>query len=128
MVSDISVPSDIDPAALLELVQGLDAVVWQYDVASDRFTFVSEYAETLLGHRVTAWTDFESWTMLIHPDDRAQAAEFCRVETTSGRNHTFEYRTVRPDGTEVWLRDIVRVTRDASGAVAQLYGVLLDIS
>ncbi|MEQ9337011.1 MAG: diguanylate cyclase, partial [Miltoncostaeaceae bacterium] len=109
-------------------MHGLDAVVWQYDVASDRFTFVSDYAQTLLGHPVTAWTDFESWTMLIHPDDRTQAAAFCRTETTRGKDHTFEYRAVRPDGSVVWLRDIVRVARGADGSVAQLYGVLLDIT
>ncbi|HEX7124404.1 MAG TPA: GAF domain-containing protein [Thermodesulfobacteriota bacterium] len=112
-----------------DLVHGLDAIVWEADAETWEFTFVSRYAEALLGYPIDRWLgDGEFWVNLIHPDDRERAIEVCRTGMAEGRDSDFEYRVVAADGRVVWLRDMVRVVKDADGRVRQLRGVMVDIS
>jgi PAS domain S-box-containing protein len=113
-----------------ELVQGLDAIVWEMDVASFRFSFVSQRAEELLGYPVSRWVDEPTFwqDVLLHPEDRDWALGFCQTATADGRDHDFEYRVVRADGEVVWLRDLVRVVCDDDGTACQLRGVMIDVS
>lgn len=37
-------------------------------------------------------------------------------ELVEGRNHDFEYRMIKADGSVVWLRDVVTVESDKGGA------------
>ena len=117
-----------DGLDLLGLVQDLDAIVWAYDPAADRFTFVSDHAERMLGFPVSAWEGMAFWTGLMHPDDRADAVAYCLAETAAGRDHDFEYRTIAADGREVVIRDIVRLVRDGTGPVVGLRGVMVDVT
>ena len=82
-VTPLDSPPDADDLGLLELVQDLDAIIWAFDPAADRFTFVSEHAERVLGYPRSAWTDFASWAAMIHPDDRAATASFCMAQTAA---------------------------------------------
>lgn len=118
----------LDGLDLLGLVQDLDAIVWAYDPAADRFTFVSDHAERMLGFPVAAWEGMDFWSGLIHPDDRADAVAYCMAESGAGRDHDFEYRAVAADGREVVIRDIVRLVRDADGGVVGLCGVMVDVT
>lgn len=120
--------ADFEPHDLLALVDGLRAVVWELDSASRRFTFVSDYAETLLGRPLSAWVDFDAWAAMIHPEDRATATSFCTEQTVAGLDHDFDYRAVRADGGTVWIRELVRLMRDADGRVTHLRGVMLDVT
>ncbi|MGE0029149.1 MAG: diguanylate cyclase [Thermoleophilia bacterium] len=119
---------DLDGLDLLGLVQDLDAIVWAYDPAGDRFTFVSDHAERMLGFPVASWEGMAFWSGLIHPDDRADAVAYCLAESAAGRDHDFEYRAVAADGREVVIRDIVRLVRDDAGAVVGLRGVMVDVT
>jgi diguanylate cyclase (GGDEF)-like protein/PAS domain S-box-containing protein len=118
----------VDGLDLLGLVQDLDAILWAYDPAADRFTFVSEHAERMLGHPTSAWVDGAFWAGLMHPDDRDDAVAYCLSETAAGRDHDFEYRALAADGREVVVRDMVRLVRDAEGAVVGLRGVMVDVT
>jgi len=113
-----------------ELVETVQAIVWEADAATGQFTFVSQAAENILGYPVERWLDEPSfWVSLIHPNDRAAAVEACLTTTTLGReNREFEYRAVAANGREVWLRNIVRVIKDEAGQPARLRGVMFDIS
>jgi PAS domain S-box-containing protein len=113
-----------------DLVQGLDAIVWEMDVASFRFTFVSDRAEHLLGYPVRRWVEEPTFwqDVLLHPEDRDWALDFCQSATRDSRDHELEYRAVRADGETVWLRDLVRVVCDEAGRPCRLRGVMVDIS
>ncbi|MEX1264667.1 MAG: PAS domain S-box protein [Actinomycetota bacterium] len=114
---------------LLDLVQNLDVIVWEADPATLRFTFVSERAEDILGYPVDQWlSEADFWVNLLHPEDRERTVSICRAATERGEDHTFEYRAIRADGSIVWLRDIVRVSRDAAGRPRRLRGVMVDIT
>jgi PAS domain S-box-containing protein len=112
-----------------DLVQGLDAIVWEADAHTFRFSFVSQRAETILGFPVSQWlgtADF--FVSRIHPDDRVRAMRTCREAIDRGVDHELEYRALRSDGREVWLRDIVHVVPSPQGRPAQLRGLTVDLT
>ena len=112
-----------------ELVESVDAIVWEADPVTWRFTFVSKAAEKILGYPIEHWlqaSDF--WVNLIHPDDRSAAVDYCTRQIEQGDNHEFEYRVVALGGRVVWLRDIVRVIKNESGQPIALRGVMIDIT
>ena len=112
-----------------ELVQGLDAIVWEADASTWRFTFVSQRAEDVLGYPAAQWlAEPTFWTDHIHPDDRAAAIELCMNATQQGRDHAFEYRAIAADNRVVWIRDIVYVIRDDEGTPRQLRGLMIDVT
>jgi PAS domain S-box-containing protein len=117
-------------ARFTDLVHGLDAIVWEMDAKSWRFTFVSRAAETILGYPLERWTTENSFwqEVLLHPEDREWALEFCMSATEAGRDHEFEYRAVTADGALVWLHDRVRVVPDSNGRPLLLRGVMMDIT
>ncbi|MBX9811460.1 MAG: EAL domain-containing protein [Burkholderiales bacterium] len=111
-----------------DLVQGLDAIVWEADAATLAFTFVSRRAEAILGYPVERWlAEPGFWVGLIHPEDREQTLALYREATAQGRDHAFEYRAVAADGRVVWLRDVVHVVCE-QGRVERLRGVMVDLT
>jgi PAS domain S-box-containing protein len=114
-------------ARLSDLVRGLDAIVWEADPGTFRFTFVNERAAELLGHPVERWSDPGFWASILHPEDR-WALDLCIQATAEGRDHDFEYRAIAADGRTVWLRDLVKVETDDAGAPRLLRGVMVDIT
>jgi PAS domain S-box-containing protein len=67
------------------------------------------------------------WLDLVHPDDRARVAELNSSTLASGEQFRAEYRTLRPDGSYVWVRDEAVPIYDDEGAIVAWQGVLLDI-
>ncbi len=112
-----------------DLVNGLDAIVWEADAGTWEFTFVSQRAEEILGYSIDEWLgDSSFWPRIIHPDDRDQTVQICRAACDKCLDHDFEYRAVTRDGRTVWLRDIVYVGSDREGNPRHLRGVMVDIT
>ncbi|HEX4948829.1 MAG TPA: PAS domain-containing protein [Blastocatellia bacterium] len=112
-----------------ELVNGLDAIVWDADPRTMQFSFVSQRAEQILGYPIQRWLEEPNfWASILHPDDREATINFCSQATAGGRNHDFEYRALTADGRTVWLRDIVYVSLDPSGQPQHLRGIMVDIT
>ena len=112
-----------------DLVEGLDAIVWEADAATFAFTFVSRRAEAILGYPIERWvTERNFWANMIYPADRDPTIALCRAATAQGNDHAFDYRAVAADGRMVWLRDIVHVVRDEAGQAERLRGVMVDIT
>jgi PAS domain S-box-containing protein len=79
-----------------------------------------ETAEQLIADR----TDLER-QHYVRPEERLQ---FRRLLETEGVVRGFEYEAYRRDGSMVWLRDHVRVVRDAAGAVLYYEGTTEDVT
>jgi PAS domain S-box-containing protein len=110
-------------AQFRELVNSVDGIVWQADLPSLRFTFVSPQAERLLGYPPQVWlAEPDFWQNHIHPDDRERAIGLCRE--AGQKYQSFEYRMLTADGRVVWLRDIV--SRREEGT--QIQGIMVNIS
>ncbi|MEE9146814.1 MAG: PAS domain S-box protein [Candidatus Tectomicrobia bacterium] len=111
------------------LVEDVDAIVWEANVADWRFTFVNQQAEAILGYPGDQWRHEPNfWVQHVHPEDRDDAVAYCHQETTAGRDHRFEYRAIGADGRVVWLYDVVHVIPDATGTPTTLRGIMLDIT
>src|SRR5437773_2321695 len=112
-----------------DLVHGLDAILWEADPNTARFTFVSQRAEKLLGYPVERWTsEPQFWLSLIHPDDREQAIALCRRAIVERRDQELEYRLVAANGAILWMHDSLCVVRDRRGRVRKLRGFMTNIS
>ncbi len=110
------------------LVESVDGIVWEANPDTFQFTFVSPYAERLLGYPLEEWLGHASfWADHIHPEDREQAVAFCLQSMKQKCNHEFEYRMVAVDGKVVWLHDIVTVMIK-DDKVTQLCGIMVDVS
>jgi len=113
-----------------DLVNGLGhAIFWEADPFTEKFTFVSQSAEIILGYPLKKWLDKpDFWLNLFHPDDRKWCTEWARKETFEGRDHEFEYRCIAADGRVVWLRNKAYIVRDEEGHLEKVRGLMIDIT
>jgi PAS domain S-box-containing protein len=110
-----------------QLAESTEAMLWEYDIRSDRWTYVAPQTARVLGYSPEEWTNLKFWSDHIHPDDREWASKYCAGCTAKGMAHEFEYRFLTRDGDVKWLRDVVSVeTRD--GKPVTLRGCMIDIS
>src|SRR5687768_1888455 len=120
------------PAALqaaFEVVQGLEAVVWEADADTGRVTFVSRHAEVLLGHPVARWHATDSfWHTVVHPDDRARLDEAVSAARGDDAVRELDHRVLAADGRIVWLHQKLRGTGPHDAGARRLRGVATDIT
>jgi len=112
---------------LQELVQALDAIVWEAEPADLRFTFLSRRAEAMLGYPIERWlAEPGLFASRLHPDDRERVLDGYRAAVNQGNDHSLEYRVLASDDHVVWLRDRIHVARDSKGRALALRGVMVD--
>ena len=111
-----------------DLVEGIDAIVWEADARTKEFSFVNSRAEAMLGWPADTWLEPGAYLdRIVHPDDREHvAARLARI-AESGDHSESEYRVLGADGRVTWMREMVYVSRDEYGRPRQLRGVLVDI-
>lgn len=111
----------------MDLIQDLDAVVWEANPRTLRFSFVSKRAEDMFGFPLERWLSEPGFFAgRIHPSDRKRVVDDYRATVREGDDHSLEYRVLAADGRTVWIRDRVRVSRDARGRPTSLRGVMVD--
>lgn len=111
-----------------ELINSLDAIVWEWDVQTNRYTFVSRQAELMFGYPLSRWlNESEFWISLIHPEDRERllALRDCLL-TEKPKRVSVDYRMVTADGRTVWVREKVAVV--VEGEFVKLRGIAIDIT
>jgi PAS domain S-box-containing protein len=110
-----------------ELAESTEAIMWEFDILTDRWTYVAPQSLRILGYAPEEWTNLQFWTDHLHPEDRDWASQYCAECTERGERHIFEYRFLRKDGGITWLRDIVSVEMQDSSPV-KLRGFMIDIT
>lgn len=119
---------DTGLARFHELVDSVNAILWEADAATRQFTYVSVHAETLLGYPSEQWLrERDFWKAHVHPGDRDWAVRLCSAAVEEGRDHYLEYRFLASNGRVRWLRDVVRVVREEDGGL-RLRGVTVDVT
>jgi PAS domain S-box-containing protein len=110
------------------LIQTVDGIVWEADAQTFDFTFISDQVKNILGYTPEEWlSEPRFWENHIHPDDRAIALNYCQVQTRELRNHTFDYRMFKADGSIIWIKDAVSVISE-DRVPKWLRGLMLDIT
>ncbi|MGH9432401.1 MAG: PAS domain S-box protein, partial [Terriglobia bacterium] len=114
---------------LRDIVQSVDAIVWELNAETCRFTFVSQRAEELLGHPISRWTDGPEFGVpCVHPADRKTFREAFLKALREGIDQSTEFRALTSKGREVWLSNIIRAVTDEVGRVVRLRGVMVDVT
>ncbi len=108
------------------LLQNLEEVLYSVEVPSRRTAMLTKTVETLTGHSIAAFGDFQDFLALAHPDDRQAVAE--RWEhARSGEKSTLRWRVCTAAGNHVWVEDRVVPVRNEEGRVVRLDGIVRRI-
>jgi PAS domain S-box-containing protein len=111
------------------MIDELEAVIWEADATTGDFTFVSQQAEQMLGYPPERWLRQPDFLRhLLHPADREAVLQKRREATTAGRPYELEYRAVAAGQHVHWVRDLVRVVKNGSGRPHLLRGMMVDIT
>jgi two-component system, sensor histidine kinase and response regulator len=114
------------------LVEQLPAVV--YLTAADEMKtllYISPYLEELVGvspEQALQRPPGETWLDYVCPEDRDRVRELSLRSDEKAEQFRAEYRTLRSDGSYVWIREDSVPIYDAQGQISAWQGVLLDIS
>jgi len=114
-------------ARFSRLLDSFLGVVFEYDPEIQRFDYVSENAEALLGYPLDEWREPGFWRARLHPDDAERTAVACSLALNERRDHVLEYRMVARDGRTVWIHEVVRVA-DRGDGTPLLAGLLFDVT
>jgi len=95
-----------------------------------RLAYMSPQITGILGYRPEEFVnDPELWPSRVHPDDRAAAIAAYKEHWRHGEPLRAEYRMVRRDGAEIWVRDeAYAMPDDTLGGHQVSQGLLIDIT
>jgi diguanylate cyclase (GGDEF)-like protein len=106
-----------------ELVDGLEAVVWQGDPRTGRVDFVSPRIFSLFG-RTTESFLADPWDWIVADDADEYGRQ--RSEIQPSEAITCTYRVIDGSGNVRWVRDTIRLSQEDTGLM--LRGVIVDVT
>jgi len=112
---------------LERLAASINGIVWQGDLETCQFAFVSEQAQQLLGYQLGEWLLPGFWVAHLHPSDRESSVSYRRRAIDERRSLDFEYRMIASNGRSVCVREIANVVLDHDSKPV-LCGLLLEIT
>jgi PAS domain S-box-containing protein len=111
------------------LIQSIPGVVWEYDFTQNKFKFVNDRAEVLLGYPIQDWIDRpDFWSEHLHPDDRDATIQLYSDAIDDRQGCEAEYRMLAADGRIVWIYDISAPVLDLNGKLIATNGLMIDIT
>ncbi len=114
-----------------QLAENIQDVFWIRDLKIGKILYISPAYEKIWGRkRESLYANSADWNHSIHPDDwqRIQAAAIINAENSYQGSFEQEYRIIRPDGTERWIRDRGFPIQDELGQVQRIIGIAQDIT
>jgi PAS domain S-box-containing protein len=108
---------------LLDTVEG---IVWEVDGDTLDVTFVSRFAETMLGYPISQWFQHGFWERHIYVDDRERVMQEFSRALQEQKNVTVDYRVLTADRKLVWIHDRIGVRMQ--GGKIKLLGIAVDIT
>ncbi|OUC12961.1 MAG: hypothetical protein B0A82_19630 [Alkalinema sp. CACIAM 70d] len=110
------------------LIQSVNGIVWEYDLQTDRFIFVSQKAEEMLGYPLSDWLNEPNfWRNHVYAADLANIEHHFEQAIQTQQSCEMEYRMIAADGSLVWVYDVSSLNLDENGEVTRSSGVLIDI-
>jgi two-component system, cell cycle sensor histidine kinase and response regulator CckA len=111
-----------------QLAENIQDVFWLTDMAKNRMLYISPAFEAIWGRSCAdLYSSPRAWLDAIHPDDRERVLHSAVTKQSQGL-YDEEYRIVRPDGSERWIRDRAFPVTNAAGEMDRVAGVARDIT
>lgn len=108
------------------LIDTVEGIVWEADARCLRVSFVSGYAERLLGYPMSEWRRPDFWHNRIYVEDRERVANAIAGAVRDRQALRIDYRVVAADRRIVWLHDNI-TTLEREGRL-RLLGVAVDVT
>jgi len=118
---------------LNNIVENVAGVVWEAhghpNSPEQQFTFVSKYAEKMLGYEVARWLSSPNfWLEIVHSEDRERIETEARAIYENAREGALAFRWLASDGRVVWVEMHLVVMFDAADRPYGLRGIAIDVS
>jgi PAS domain S-box-containing protein len=88
----------------------------------------SDTCKTFYGRKPDDPFSYSDLLAAVHPDDRAPRQAALDRSIKSGKDYSFEYRNIWPDGSVHWVDVRARAVRRLDGSIKSLVGVSADIT
>ncbi|HXU92278.1 MAG TPA: EAL domain-containing protein [Gallionella sp.] len=112
-----------------DLIEGVDAIILELNPLTNKYTFVSQRAEALLGYPLSRWHDEPGFLeKYCHPDDFPACQEKISEALKSGVSGEYTCRAITADGNIVWINNRIRLIKDEQSKEISLLGVMVDIT
>src|SRR5829696_134706 len=118
---------------LNEVVSNVPGIVWESRIHSGpddrRIEFISDYVEVILGYKpeeVKAQPNF--YKAFVVEEDQPAMFESSKAIIEGRKQGAKQFRCRAKDGSIVWLDAHLAATHDASGNVAGIRGIAIDIT
>lgn len=100
--------------------------VWEWHVQSDSVYWSPECHQILgFARQISGLDEFVS---SIHPGDRERVHAMVMKSLNDGSDFVCEFRVVRPDGQILWISNLARVERSATGIAERMIGTAQDVT
>ncbi len=123
---------DESEARLAEALRQVKLAYWRYSFAEKTLTHWSEEAATILGLPAESLpSDVTRYLEWVHPDDRDRIADLYGEKGAAApdpEGYRVEYRFIRPDRAQIWLRGVAELESDAMGRPIGYRGTIQDIT
>ncbi len=123
--------SKINQEWLDSLLRTTPGIVWEtklnHEDGSQQMTFVSKYAEQMLGYNREEMFSVNFWRSIIHPDDTPKIVPN-RQESYQQGTSQHQYRLIRKDGVVIWAEARAQVLYDETGRPRGMRGITFDIT
>ena len=102
--------------------------VWDWDIEKSAMVWNDRMYGIYGVSRGSVKEILEAWQKGIHLEDRDRVLEDVRTGTLGGRNHSSDFRIVRPDGTVRHIRCNGIATKNRDGKSSRIIGLYNDIT
>ncbi len=110
-------------------VEGADLGIWDWNVTTGALRLSSRFRELFGVPNDGSPFAYEDFLTAVHPEDRDLTDVRAKTAAAQRGSYDAEYRIVRPDGTERWIRAIGRTTNKPSTSTGvHMCGVVMDIT
>jgi PAS domain S-box-containing protein len=111
-----------------QVINNITEVFWLTNPEKTEMIYISPGYERIWGRSCEALrANPISWLDALHPDDRAEITRRSKTEQTTSA-YDVEYRIIRPDATERWIRDRAFPVRNAAGEIYRVAGIAEDMT
>lgn len=113
---------------LSELAERTDDILFMVNGDWTELLFINSAYEEMWGGSIEALgEDPKAFLELVHPDDRAKVREAIE-KLLNGEASKLEFRVVRPDGEQRWVRGDTQPILEGDGHPARIVGQVRDIT